>query len=175
MKKFLWVLALLPSFVQADTVNFGATITAASNSGQPVAAVLYQADGAGNLVQVIGASISVSRPAAPNGALLGVSYIPASTTVETVTTAGMAVNISTVAGVNTGPFRVYLSMRDSSAGIYWDYGSSATVPAVAQMGHFVGASLTAQIDDGLAEGTILYLQPTGGATTTVHLTVSKPK
>ncbi len=105
---------------------------------------------------------------------LAVSFQYASSTAIQVTTAGLAVNLSTVAGVATGPFRVYFSTRESQ-GFYWDYGSSATVPAGASLGSYTAASVTATSDDPLAEGTIVYFRPTTASTVNAFITVLKPK
>lgn len=101
--------------------------------------------------------------------VLSESYVYASATAELVTTSGLAVNVSYVAGASCNDCRVKWSTRDA-AGAYYDYGGSSTIPGT--LGHFATASATAEKDDGFNDGQFLYFKaPTGSVT--VFVTVRK--
>ncbi len=101
------------------------------------------------------------------------SYVMVSRTAFLVTTSGLAVNISTTAGVSCNDCRAYCSTRDAS-GYYWDYGNHAeagTIPAVTALGSFTAASVTATMDDGIINGRVVFLRPTGASSVNVFMTV----
>jgi hypothetical protein len=98
------------------------------------------------------------------------AYVYASATAELVTTSGLAVNVSTVAGASCADCRVYWSTRDA-AGVYWDYSNSATIPTI--LGHYTAASVTATLDDGFVDGQLIHFRPGSTGSVNVFVTVKK--
>jgi len=180
MKKLLFALAVSLSFqAKAQSVNLDVSFTAqplgvASQS----ASIMYGVELSPNsytanvLRQITVDSTGGLKGSTSTAQLVSLtsSYVYASATVQLVTTSGLAVNVSTVAGASCNDCRVYWSTRDA-VGVYWDYSNSATIPAI--LGHFTATSVTATLDDGFVDGQIMHFRPTGASSVSVFVTVKK--